>query len=179
MTANNESCEFFEADISESWENVNSTSAKNPKRVTMEIISKIWSIDHKMAEKTLQVTNKLNWNREDTSLDRNLGTNDRMLIYRRIESHFFTDTFFFTGKSKSSMGYSCMQIFVYDKGLVKVYLMTSASEFTSVLREFVQDVGAPDILVADPYFSNKRKEGKAFSNKIGPTIHLLEHNTQW
>ena len=94
MKANNESCEFFEADISESWENVNATSAKNPKRVTMEIISKIWSIDHKMAEKTLQVTNKLNWNREDTSLDRNLGTNDRMLIYIRIKSHFSLTPFF-------------------------------------------------------------------------------------
>ena len=72
-----------------------------------------------------------------------------------------------------------MHIFVSDKEFAKVYTMTSASEFPAALQEFAKDVGAPDILVADPYFSNKIKEGKAFCNKIGPTIHLLEHNTQW
>ena len=51
-----------------------------------------------MAKKTLQVTTQLNWNGENTSLARNLGTNDCMLRYRRIMSHFFTDTFLSQGK---------------------------------------------------------------------------------
>ena len=34
MTANNGSCEFSEANISELWENVNATSARNLKGVT-------------------------------------------------------------------------------------------------------------------------------------------------
>ena len=40
MTAKNGSCELFEADISESWENVNGTSAGHPKGVTLEMLSK-------------------------------------------------------------------------------------------------------------------------------------------
>ena len=59
-----------------------------------------------MAEKTLQVTTQLNQNGENNSLDRNMGMNDCMLIYRRLKSHFFTDNFFVTGKSKSTRGYS-------------------------------------------------------------------------
>ena len=179
MTANNGGCELLEADISELWETFNSTSAGHTKRVTAEILSKIWSIDHKMAEKTLQVTNQLNRNGDNTSLARNLGTNDPMLRYRSIKSHFSLTTCFVTGKEKSTRGYSCMQIFVSGKGFVKVYPMTYGSEFPVALREFLKDVGVPDILVADPHCSNESKEVKAFCTKIGTTLRLLENNTQW
>ena len=50
-----------------------------------------------------------------------------------------------------------MQIFVSDKGFLKVYLMTYASKFTAALREFAKDVGEPEVLVADPHRSNKIK----------------------
>ena len=50
-----------------------------------------------------------------------------------------------------------MQIFVSDKGFVKVYPMTSAREFPAALREFAKNVGAPEVLVEDPYRSNKSK----------------------
>ena len=143
------------------------------------MLPNIWSIDHKISEKTLQVTTQLNHNIENTSLARNMGTNNCMLRYRRIKSHFFTDTFFVTGKSRSTKGYSCMHIFVSDKGFVKVYPMNSVSEFTVALRVFVKDVGAPEFLVADPHRLNKRKEVKEFCNKIGTTLRLLEQNTQW
>ena len=86
-----------------------------------------------MAEKTLKVTTQLNINGDNTSLAINMGTNYRMLIYKRIKSHFFTDTFFVTGKSKITRRYSCIQIFVSDKGFMKVYPMTSASEFPAEL----------------------------------------------
>ena len=72
-----------------------------------------------------------------------------------------------------------MQIFVYDKGFVKVYPMWSAKEFPSSLREFAKDVGAPEILVADPYPSNKSREVKEICNKIGTTLRLLEQKIQW
>ena len=98
------------------------------------MLYKIWSIDTKMAERELQVTTQLIRNGKNTSLVRNLGTNDRMLRYRRIKSQIFTDTFFVTRKERSTRGFSCMQIFVSDKGFVKVYPMRSSKEFTSDLR---------------------------------------------
>ena len=125
VTMSNEKCELFEADVSELWTSVGFMTAGHPRGVTVEMLSKIWLIDTKMAESTLQVTTQFNQNGENTSLAGNLGTNDWMLRYRRVKSHFFTDTFFVTVKSRSTMGFSCMQIFVSDKGFVKVYPMRS------------------------------------------------------
>ena len=93
VTMNNEKCELFEADVSESWKSVRVTTAGHPRGVTAEMLSKIWSIDIKISERKLQVTTQLNQNVENNYLARNLGINDRMLRYRRIKSHFFTDTF--------------------------------------------------------------------------------------
>ena len=101
-----------------------------------------------------------------------------MLRYRRIKSQFFTDTFFVTAKAKSTRGYTHMQIFVSDKGYVKVYPMKSLTEYPSAIRQFAKEVGAPDILVADPQNSHASKEVVYFCNKIGTTLRLLEKKTQ-
>ena len=63
-----------------------------------------------------------------------------------------------------------MQIFVSDKGFVKVYTMQKVSEYPQPLQMFAKYVGAPEILVADPHPSNKSKDVKAFCNKIGTTL---------
>ena len=111
-----------------------STTAGQPKGVTPELLSKILTILYKIAEETLPVTSQLNIHGENTSLARNLGMNDRMLRYWRIKSQFFTDTFFVTAKARSTRGYTHMQIFVSDKGFVKVYPMKFLTEYPSALR---------------------------------------------
>ena len=83
-----------------------------------------------------------------------------MLCYRRIKSHFFADTFFVTKKAKSAQGFTYMQIFVSNKGFVKVYPMQGEVKFPTALREFSKDVGAPQILVTNPHKSQKSKEVK-------------------
>ena len=110
-TSNKGSCELFmveldelEEYVAEAWTEISSTTAGSPKGVTADIISKIWTISHEMAEKTIQIKSQLNREGENTSLERNLGTNDRMLRYRRIKSHFFTDTFFVIKKARSTRG---------------------------------------------------------------------------
>ena len=158
---------------------IGSTTAGQPKGVTPELLSKIWTIPFKMAEETLQVTSQFNRNGENTSLARNLGTNDRMLRYQWIKSQIFTDTFFVTAKAKSTRGYTHMQIFVSDKGFVKVYPMKSLTEYPLALRKFAKEFGEPDILVANPHKSHASKEVMNFCNKIGTTLRLLEHKTQW
>ena len=64
MTANSGSCELIEADIeaavSQTQAEIGSTTAGHPKGVTAEMISKIWTIPHDMAEKTLRVMSQLN-----------------------------------------------------------------------------------------------------------------------
>ena len=92
MTVNIRRCELFEADmeaaVSQTWDEIGFTTAGHPKEFTAEMLSKVWTISHEMAENTLCVTNQMNRQGENTSLARNLGTNDRMLRYRRIKSHF-------------------------------------------------------------------------------------------
>ena len=72
-----------------------------------------------------------------------------------------------------------MQIFVSDKGFVKVYPMRHQHEYLLALMLFAKDVGAPEILVADPHPSQKSHDVKAFCNQIGTTLKLLEESTQW
>ena len=115
-----------------------------------------------MVEKKIQITSQLNREGENTSLERNLGANDRMLRYRRVKSYFFTDTFFVTKKARSTRGYTCMQIFVSDKGFVKVYPMKTQQDYPQALRLFAKYVGAPEILVCDPHPSQKSPEVKDF-----------------
>ena len=102
-----------------------------------------------------------------------------MLRYRRIKSQIFTDTFFVTAKAKSTRGYTHMQIFVSDRGFVKFYPMKSLTEYPSSLQKFAKEVGAPDILVANPNKSHASKEVMDFCNKIGTILRLLEQKTQW
>ena len=72
-----------------------------------------------------------------------------------------------------------MQIFVSDKGFVKVYPIKTQRYYPQALRLFAKDVGAPDILVCHPHPSQKSPEVKDFLKKIGTTLRLLEQNTQW
>jgi hypothetical protein len=179
-TIDNSGCELFktaerfEADIATF---IGATSATKPTGITAETLSKIWRIDQPTAARTLKVMTQLNSQGGSESLSRHVGTNDRFLRYRRLKSEFYTDTFFVTGKARSTRGYTCMQIFVSDKGFVKVYPMRKVSEYPQALKLFAKDVGAPDVLVADLHPSNKSKDVKAFCNQIGTTLRILEEST--
>mgnify|MGYP003315357419 CR=1 FL=1 len=72
-----------------------------------------------------------------------------------------------------------MQLFVSDKGYIAVYPMREVKDCIHALRLFAKEVGAPDVLVADPHPTQKKKEVKDFCNKIGTKLHLLEAETQW
>ena len=99
------------------------------KGITPEHLSKVWRIDYETAEKTLDITTQHSQRTHEPKLSGNYGTNDRMLRYKRINEHFFMDTFFATKKAgKSSGGNSCCQLFVTDKGFVYVVPMKSRSE---------------------------------------------------
>ena len=52
---------------------------------------------------------------------------------------FFIDTFFVTKKAESTRGYTMMQIFVSDKGFVKVYGMKSLTEIPDTIKLFAKE----------------------------------------
>ena len=102
-----------------------------------------------------------------------------MLRYKRIQSQFFTDTFFVTKTAKSSRGHTCAQIFVSDKSFVEVYLMRSKSEFGDALNMFCKEVGVPTTLVVDPSGEQTSGKVKKFCNQVGLSLRILEESTQW
>ena len=125
------------------------------------------------------VTTQLNRQSANSTLSRNFGTNDRMLRYKRIKSHFYTDTLLVTKKGKSTHGNTCAQIYVSDKGMVACYPMAHVRDFLSTLKLFAKEVGAPEVLVADPHPTHRKPEVRKFCNNIGTTLNLLEAKTQW
>ena len=158
---------------------ISAAHAEPPKGVSAKHLSKIWKIDLDTAKRTLEVTSQRCKHDTGNPLTRNYSTNDRMLRYRRIKTHFFTDTFFVTKKAKSSRGNTCMQLFVSDMGFVFVVAMKSKGDFVHALKLFFKEVGVPDALVCDPSGEQTSRKSKQLCNQVGTTLRVLEEHTQW
>jgi hypothetical protein len=159
---------------------VSSAQAGKSRGVDPAHLSKIWKIDLKTAERTLEVTSQNSKRTEDPTLSRNYGTNDRMLRYKRISEYFFMDTFFATKKAgKSSRGHNCCQLFVTDKGFIYVVPMKSKAEALQAVKQFAKEIGAPDALIYDKAGEQTSNELKKFCQDIGTTMRVLEEGTPW
>ena len=71
-----------------------------------------------------------------------------------------------------------MQLFVSDKGFVKVYGMKSEKEFINTLKLFCKEVGAPKAFIVDSARTDKSNKVWPFLNKVGTTIRVLEGQTR-
>ena len=148
--------------------------------LTPERLSKIWRISEDDARRTLNTTTQRSVRREDTTIARNYGTNDRMLRYKRLNNYFFMDTFFATSKiHKSTRGNTCCQLFVTDKGFVYVVPMKSKSEVPQAVKQFAKEVGAPEAFVCDPSGEQSSKAFKQFCTQMGTTLRYIEEGTPW
>ena len=153
--------------------------ARPRKVVDVNHLSKIWRIDVETAKRTLDTTSQLLQHRT-THTTRNFGTNDRMLRYRRIDQHFFMDTFFARKKDgKSSRGHTCCQLFVTDKGFIFVVPMKSKGEVLSAVKEFAKAVGAPNAIISDAAKEQTSADIRKFCNSMGTTLRVLEEHTPW
>jgi hypothetical protein len=119
-------------------------------------------IPHDEAAHTLQVTSQRLRTDIDSSLLRNIGTNNRAVRYHTIKLCFYTDTLFVTGAAKSSRSNICAQLFVSDKGYVAIYPMQHQRDYFLALKQFAKDVGAPDILDCDPHPTQKQRKVEEF-----------------
>ena len=129
---------------------ISATYAGKSKGVDAAHLSKIWQIDLKTAERTLNITSQNSKRADDPTLSRNYGTHDWMLWYKRINEYFFMDTFFATKKAgKSSRGNTCCQLFVTDKGYVYVVPMKSKIEVLQAAKQFAKEIGAPEAIICD------------------------------
>jgi hypothetical protein len=183
ISIDDSACDIFEANLSAQLDTAfamtAAVSAGRSKGVNAELFAKVWCIPHDEAAQTLKVTTQSLQHDPDSSLSRNVGTNNRAVRYRKIKSFFFSDTLFVTGTGKSSQGNICAQLFVSDKGFVAIYPMTKQSDYFLALKQFAKDVGAPDVLVCDPHPAQTKREVREFCTQIGTTLKVLEAETQW
>jgi len=106
-------------------------------------LSKVWRIDLERAQKTLDNTTQNSVCKDNPALTRNYTTNDWMLRYPWIKELFFMDTFFATQDGgKLSCGHMCCQLFVTDKGYVRVVPMKRKGEVLPAIKKFTKAVGA-------------------------------------
>ena len=156
-----------------------SVIVEKPSKLNADFLSKIWHIKNDKVAKALDQTTQYCRHGADNALSRQFSTNDRMLRYRRINSMFFTDTFFATAKGKSTRGNTCAQIFVSDKGFVGIYPMTSKSFFLDALKLFCKEIGVPLGFVIDPSGEQSKAEVRRFCHQVGTTLRFLQESTQW
>ena len=166
-------------DMNASFPVISSASASNNNGVSSDFLSRIWSIKPSQAKGVLQQTSQLCRVGKDNPLSRQFSTNDRMLRYKRINSQFFTDTFFVTKKGRSTRGNTCAQMFVSDMGFVAIYPMKSKSDFLASLKQFCKDIGVPESLLLDPSGEQTSNKVKSYCHKVGTTLRILEESTQW
>jgi hypothetical protein len=159
---------------------VYSADAHHTRGVTAEHLSKVWQIYLPTAERTIDNTSQRCVRAEEFHLSRNYSTNDRMLWYKRINQHFFMDTFFATKKlRRSSRGHTCMQIFVTDKGFIYAVPMTARSDVSKAIKLFAKEIGAPDAIICNAACEQIPKEVRTFCTKMGTALRALQEDTPW
>ena len=159
---------------------VSATHAENPKGVSAEMLSKIWRIDLKSAERTLNVITQRLHRSDNLNLSQNYSTNDRMIQYKRINQWFYMNTFFATSKAGiSTLGNTCTQLFITDRGYVYVVLMKSKGEVPQALKHFAKEIGSPDAIIADHSGDQTPKEVRQFCHKLGTTLRISKEGTPW
>ena len=178
---NDDGCELWAAaEPSTQDAEVSSSRVGKVRGVSPEILSKVFKISHEEAANTIKVTTQYNKQDADSSVSRRFGTNDRDLRYRRINTYFFTDTFYVTKKARSKpRGFIGVQLFVSDLGFVYVVPIKAEKEFPKALKLFAKEVGVPTAIIADPARAQKSNEVVQFCHKIGTSLRLLEESTQW
>jgi hypothetical protein len=115
----------------------------------------------------------------DSSLSRNVGTNDWAVRYRKIKSYIFMDTLFVTGAAKRLQGNICAQLFVSDRGFVAFYPMKKQQDSFLEIKLFAKDIRTPEVLVCDPHLAQIKCEVQEFCTQIGTMLKVLKAENQW
>ncbi len=174
VSKDDDACEIFEARVSEMlvtvFATIQAVSAGRLKGVSAEHLDKVWCIPHDDVACTLGVMTQSLCHNPDSSLSRNVRTNDWTAQYRKIKSFFFMDTVFVTSAAKSLQGNICVATFYPMKKQQEVYL---------AVKQFAKEGGAPEVLVCDPHPAQIKREVQEFCTQIGTTLKVLEAETQW
>ena len=110
-------------------------------------------------KRTLEATTQYVKNSLRIPMRRHFKTRNRATYVRRLREIICTDTFFASRPAKD--GITCAQMYVGKKsGLTQVFGMSSESQFSETLQDFIRKWGAPDVLMSDNAKSETGKKVK-------------------
>ena len=118
--------------------------------VTPEQLSKSWSIDIETAKWTIELTSQYVKHEGSSHLKRRYSTNDRILRYKRIQTHFFMDTFQVTAKAISQQKNRYIQLLISDTGYMFMYPIKLKTEIVNAVKAFAKQISLPTSLMLDP-----------------------------
>ena len=148
-----------------------STQASRFRRVSKELLSKLWIVPENLAEKEIEWNTQLCRKSKNNNLSRNYTKNDRMLRFKRLQSVLFTDTMFAT-KHKSTKVNKCCQVFVSDEGYI-VHPMKYQDEFETALHWFCTEFGVLVNMIVDGFSTQKKPSVKRFCDQVGTALNIL------
>ena len=124
------------------------TSTKSSTRSDAKSLAKNWSIGLETVRRTLySTTQRVLRTVAHASLSRRSRTNDRQLIYKRINSEMFINTAQLYVISKR--GNKCMQVFSMPNAWIRVFPITKKSCAHDALSILFKRDGVPSSMVMD------------------------------
>ena len=107
-------------------------------------------VEEEATATVLATTQRLVRSLLEPTLNRRYKTNDRMLLYFRIQTDMFMDIYFASKKfGPSRRGYTYAQLFVTDFGWCKVKPMKLHTELPLVLKSVFKEDGVPEKMIYD------------------------------
>ena len=124
------------------FENISVMKATSPNsRIGPEQLTKKWRTSIESSKMILKCTTQLNLRQPVDAITRRFQIDFWTLRYKQLNWRWFTDTL--SSRIKSLNGNTCAQVF-NNKDFVWIYLMKSKRDCHVALKNFNQDIGAPN-----------------------------------
>jgi len=143
------------------------------------LLAETWGISEERARRTIKATTHLcNRNTRDISLTRRYPNNNRMIRYKHLNVHIFTDTMHASGcVGKSIRNFKHAQVFATSFGWADIVLLESEKDMNLAYKQLFKNVGVPTKLIADGARTQTRGQAADECKKSGCTIVELERGT--
>lgn len=122
-------------------------STSRGSELTPEFLSRQWGIGLQSAKNTIRVTTQKGIRSFANPIHRRYRTNQQQMKYNRLNTRFYSDTFF--AQTKSVNGNTCQQIFVNTDDYTRVYPMKSKADAHCALTDLFTTVGVPRAIHTD------------------------------
>ena len=156
--------------------NIISISSTRRNGVSPEALAEKWDIGLTTEKRTTKVTTQRGVRTvEHPILQQRFRTNDRKLIYHRLNTNMFTDTYF--SSIKSTRGNTCAQIWTNDIDWIRIDPVSTKIHAHNSAKKLFKNDGVLSKIVM--YGAREKIMGKFKGACQDAKVQQLEYNTPW